>query len=250
MPISRTSRQNSPWRDSNWGYIPGISLRNLIFSRIFGGTRINFPVGEPTLAIPRTGEGVPQLVPTPTGAGPNEVPAPIDRRDKPLDEEHVRMPNPTLTATSPEQYAKLKALYPDNPVVFVPGPAPIQQPTQTPGGQDMDLGTLATDLIRQAGTAYINQQFGTAPVPQVTPALNFDVPFVDVIPEAPTMSGGGHCGGASPVYKKVCGSYKWVTPKRRRRKRLATQSDLKDLAALKGILGNGKAFEVWIATHG
>ncbi len=36
---------------------------------------------------------------------------------------------------------------------------------------------------------------------------------------------------------------------RRRRKRLATKSDLSDLAALKGILGGGKAFEVWIATH-
>lgn len=112
----------------------------------------------------------------------------------------------------------------------------------------MDLGQLATDLLRQAGTAYINQQFGQAPVPTVQPALNLTdsigVPFVDVIPEAPAHS----CGG-SPVYKKVCGQYKWVHSKKRRRKRLATQSDLKDLAALKGILGNGKAFETWIATH-
>lgn len=39
-------------------------------------------------------------------------------------------------------------------------------------------------------------------------------------------------------------------PKRRRRRRLATKSDLSDLAALKGILGSGEAFKVWIATHG
>ena len=36
---------------------------------------------------------------------------------------------------------------------------------------------------------------------------------------------------------------------RRRRKMLATPSDLKQLAALKGVLGQGKAFETWIATR-
>lgn len=116
----------------------------------------------------------------------------------------------------------------------------------------MDLGTLATDLIRQAGTAYIAREFGPvaqAPAPVLQPALSLgdlvDVPMVDVIPQQPSHS----CGGAAPVYKKVCGEYRWVTPKKRRRKRLATQSDLKDLAALKGILGNGEAFKTWIATH-
>lgn len=64
-------------------------------------------------------------------------------------------------------------------------------------------------------------------------------------------NGGGACGvpGPKPVWKCVCGTYKWVLPKRRRRKSLATKGDLKDLAALKGILGQGKSFEVWIATH-
>ncbi len=36
---------------------------------------------------------------------------------------------------------------------------------------------------------------------------------------------------------------------RRRRNRLATTSDIKDLAALKSVLGGGKAFETWIAVH-
>ncbi len=36
---------------------------------------------------------------------------------------------------------------------------------------------------------------------------------------------------------------------RRRRKRLATHSDIKDLAALKAVLGSGKAFDTWIATR-
>jgi len=51
------------------------------------------------------------------------------------------------------------------------------------------------------------------------------------------------------VYKKVCGQYRWVKVKRRRRRALVTHTDLKGLAALKGVLGGGKAFEVWIATH-
>ena len=119
----------------------------------------------------------------------------------------------------------------------------------------MDLGTLASDLLRQAGTAYINREFGgpmgqpmvqPAFLDQLVPDIDLGVPGPGVFtPSAPAAA----CGGASPVYKKVCGEYKWVQPKRRRRKRLATQGDLKDLAALKGILGNGKAFEVWIATH-
>lgn len=36
---------------------------------------------------------------------------------------------------------------------------------------------------------------------------------------------------------------------RRRRRRLATHSDIKDLAALKAVLGSGKAFDTWIATR-
>jgi len=81
----------------------------------------------------------------------------------------------------------------------------------------------------------------TAPVPTTGPG-----------PVGPTVAGTPpvvNCGGGSPVYKKVCGSYRWVQPKRRRRKSLATKGDLRDLASLKGILGTGKAFEVWIATH-
>lgn len=37
---------------------------------------------------------------------------------------------------------------------------------------------------------------------------------------------------------------------RKRRKRLATRSDIADLAALKSILGGGKALDAWIATRG
>lgn len=55
--------------------------------------------------------------------------------------------------------------------------------------------------------------------------------------------------GPSPVWKKVCGVYKWVYPKRRRRKALVTKQDAQGLATLKGIVGVGKTMDTWIATH-
>jgi hypothetical protein len=36
---------------------------------------------------------------------------------------------------------------------------------------------------------------------------------------------------------------------KRRRRRLATHSDIKDLAALSAILGKGKLLETWVATR-
>jgi hypothetical protein len=127
----------------------------------------------------------------------------------------------------------------------------------------MDLGALIADL----GTQFIQTKYAqpaqlaapvfTPGVPAMGPAVaagaataaaaaaGVGLPFVDVIPGAPDS----RCGGGKPVYKYHCGEYKWVFPKRRRRKALATQSDLRSLAALKGVLGQGKAFEVWIATH-
>ena len=117
----------------------------------------------------------------------------------------------------------------------------------------MDLGALITDL----GSKFIDAKFAPSPAPflpaagavgaaaAAAGALGVGLPFVDVIQGMPDARA---CGGR-PVYKYHCGEYKWVYPKRRRRKALATQSDLRGLAALKGVLGQGKAFEVWIATH-
>lgn len=57
------------------------------------------------------------------------------------------------------------------------------------------------------------------------------------------------------VYETVVNADGTTTTKekcktRRRKRRLATMSDIKDLAALKAILGGGKAFDTWIATRG
>ena len=50
-------------------------------------------------------------------------------------------------------------------------------------------------------------------------------------------------------YDSAVNGYVLKKKRRSRRKMLATPSDLKQLAALKGVLGMGKAFETWIATR-
>lgn len=65
----------------------------------------------------------------------------------------------------------------------------------------------------------------------------------------PPPPGGCMNNGPQPVWKKVCGVYKWVYPKRRRRRQLLTRTDAAGLAQLKGIVGVGKTMDTWIATH-
>lgn len=45
------------------------------------------------------------------------------------------------------------------------------------------------------------------------------------------------------------GTIKAKCKRRRRRKRLATASDIRDLASLEGVLGKGTLMKTWIATH-
>jgi len=79
----------------------------------------------------------------------------------------------------------------------------------------------------------------SAPLP-LTPALG--LPFADIVMDAPS---------AKMVWDPAanCGAGKWLRKRRRRHRNLATRGDIKDLSALKGVLGQGKLLEVWIATH-
>lgn len=58
-------------------------------------------------------------------------------------------------------------------------------------------------------------------------------------------------GSAGMVYdpNANCGQGKWLKKRRRRHRNLATRGDIRDLSALKGVLGQGKLLETWIATH-
>ncbi len=127
----------------------------------------------------------------------------------------------------------------------------------------MDLGDFFGGVV-DLGTSYFQSKFQPAPMGFAGGDGGFSGYPPDVFSTGygpvgagppgppPPNGGGGPCGppGPSPVWKKVCGEYKWVYPKRRRRKQLLTQSDAKGLSQLKGIVGAGKTMEVWIATHG
>lgn len=91
---------------------------------------------------------------------------------------------------------------------------------------------------------------GTQGVPGSFYAQAPPVPSASPIPGAMPVSNSCDDPMRGYVYKKVCGEYRWVKPKRRRRRQLVTQSDARGIATLKGLLGTGKAFDTWIATHG
>lgn len=103
----------------------------------------------------------------------------------------------------------------------------------------MDLGNLIADL----GSAYIGARYSSP-----APASFIDVPFVDVVPEAPTSAGTGVAAGMVWNPRANCGQGKWQKRSKRRRPRLATASDIKDIASLKSVLSPAE-FKVWLATH-
>lgn len=127
-----------------------------------------------------------------------------------------------------------------------PAPVQITQPVLTGGDEvSLDLG----NLLGQLGTALIQNINQPAPAVQpvanplaVTPALG--IPFVDIVPDAP----GGACDAMVWNPRANCGAGKWQKRSRRRKKVLATNRDIKDLGALKSVLGPS-ALKTWIATH-
>lgn len=123
----------------------------------------------------------------------------------------------------------------------------------------MDLGDFFSGVV-DLGLGYFGSKTNAPPPtmgflpnnPNVTTGFvdptGMGGPVGTARPTLPTGAAPQLCG-PSPVWKKVCGTYKWVYPKRRRRKQLITQSDAAGLAKLKGIVGQGKTMEIWIATH-
>ena len=93
-----------------------------------------------------------------------------------------------------------------------------------------DLGDVFVD--------WVGQQVLDQPAPQQlvgTPPVGTAPPTIS----SQTMQAPGcGVGGASPVYKKVCGVYKWVYPKRRRRRALLTNGDYNDLLRIEGLKVN------------
>lgn len=146
----------------------------------------------------------------------------------------------------------------------------VQEGTQT---MSLDLGNLLGNL----GSQYISARWGQPSAPQimaptfqaqgpqaglaVTPALAPAVGMglgalageaYDYLtqPSLPTIPGAPMAAGCPPPSYCVDGKTGKVTikQKRRRRRRLATSSDIRDLSSLKSVLSPAD-LKMWIATH-
>lgn len=130
----------------------------------------------------------------------------------------------------------------------------VEEGTQT---MSLDLGNLLGTL----GSQYISARYGQPPVPQVmAPTFQAQGPAAGIAPTpalaGPNLMDLGQQGydyffGDSTVPKNMTidpVTGRLCKKQRRRRKRLATTSDIKDLAALKSVLSPAD-LKTWIATH-
>lgn len=155
------------------------------------------------------------------------------------------------TAALPVQPGGGGITYIPQPQNIVRSPPPPPAPTiqQRNPNVALDLGNIITSL----GGQYINARYNS-PVPQVQPVSGISPYIPDALEpymfDSPVGGGGGCCDAVVPApprgyhyNRKGC-----LTKNRRRRKRLATASDIKDLSALKAVIGPTQ-LKTWIATH-
>lgn len=99
----------------------------------------------------------------------------------------------------------------------------------------MDLGSIINSAVQGYGSYQLAKLQQSNNSPWIPDAIERPL-----FPDRFTVTADPATGQVTSV--KKCA-------KKRRRKRLATVSDIRDLAALKSVLGNGEAFKTWIATH-
>lgn len=196
-----------------------------------GGYQYDRPlITSPTVSV----VGIPGVVQR-TSALPVGLPQPPVRKTKlptktPLLWENVLNPTKLFEGRMPVNVAPL----PRPPVITSP-------PTAVGGlgttklnpmkGSEMaiDLGNLLGKALDVYGASQHNAGMGAVYTPTgAAPAANdssssgpFGIPGVEVISESKLDAG--------LVYKKVCGQYRWVKQKRRRRRQLLTNRDYNDL---------------------
>ena len=128
---------------------------------------------------------------------------------------------------------------------------------RTPGIIPGPVGTSLPDLIGGITEAWAGREFNTPPpIEMVGPPL--PPGYTPPPNQIPTLPAGGAVGCISQrdvAIAQAAGTSPEMVDRvlalarrgRRRRRRLVTQSDLKDIAAMKQVLGGGKAFETWLA---
>lgn len=218
-------------------------------------TPAHVPVGRGDLPVFVPGDWLPTVVPTPDWTTQDTVFEPATGEPEPSNEETVVLYDIWVGSTRQQTGVTYEQAVAILDILSGRGTPGRMVPTemQQPAGDDMS-GNDIVDAAVDIATSYIQTRWGQQPYSGGSFRMSLDeegkstitggLPGVEVIPE-PDLS---NCKG-TPVFKKVCGQWKWVYQKRSRRKRLLTHSDAVDLAKLKGIVGQGKAMETWIATH-
>lgn len=91
------------------------------------------------------------------------------------------------------------------------------------------------DNLGDTAIAYLQAQLGLgAPAPQQLVSSATVTPIGTAASTPPPQVS----TGPSPILKKVCGVYKWVYPKRRRRRKLLTESDYNSLLRIETLKVN------------
>jgi len=238
---------------------------------IFFAAEPRFPVGSGYYAVDWTGAIIPELVSGTTVAETIGVSGEIDRRDTTQVQE--KLPVTYQAISWDDYYAKLAII---DSRIAAGIPASELAEILPPGGIDqVDNIVASTNEDEDMGWySDLDEKFfggmlpgGAAPGSGGFPSFpnyGFDPLFNGGgnggngngnggYPPPPNFGGTGSCVAEDPmkgcVLKKVCGEWRWVKQKRRRRKSLMTNSDIKGLAVLKGLVGVGKTMDTWIATH-
>ncbi len=191
------------------------------------------------------------------------LPPAIDRRDVTSNEEVV--PDVAYVVDDPQTY--INRTVAGQQVVWAgSGPAPqIMGPSvpQTIMATEEDDVSWIEDVYDTVDTALGGWLPGGVPVGSSMPQTIYNQPIGGAGPTPvpmpppvqPQMPGAVTLGACDTdpmkgmVWKKHCGTWRWVKQKRRRRRKLVSQSDAQGLSTLIAILGNGKATQAWIATH-
>jgi len=227
---------------------------------------LTFPWGVAVPAVDWTGAIIPELVSGVTVAETLGVPGTIDRRDRPQVQDELLMPD-----LSHGGFRGKAADWMSSPF-YIPGVSEagvryMERNSIITDNEDdpMDLGLPHwSDIYDWADENIFDGGLPGGTLPPVNPIYygpgngGGGTPNVPALP-APGNGGGGggrppavscttQCG-PYPVMKRVCGEYRWVLPKKKRRKQLFTQRDAAQLSSLLNIAGNGQLAKAWIATH-
>lgn len=273
MPLLKDDDEQIAHNGGGGGWYGNWSMPQVTFRMPGGGigwfpSVFNFPVGPTYNPVDWTGGIIPELVSGTTVAATLGVPGEIDRRDTPSYQEELLV----WSEVSPGLYT-------------VEGFGGTFTAAQMMGNFQIDVGSptggfVASDTEESMGWySDLDEQFfggmlpggaepgtggfagmpgygfggpatvgpgGAAPTP--TPAANG-------APMPPQLMAG--CAVDDPwkgcVYKRVCGQWRWVKQKRRRRRQLFTQRDAAQMSSLMGSLPPGapgvSIAKTWIATH-